>query len=148
MDLDTEDNLIELMIEFLDFKRSVNLSTAASTPCRVSRGKPAGAKGQWAMHDFVAHLWAGSRYFGEVTLSSRGGQAGGSIVALLNALKPMLPKAFFPGILNYSFLRNVQKSLPPDSVECESLFEINSYITLSNPVAFRVSSIRKRTRHG
>ena len=66
------------------------------------------------MHVFVGRLWDSSQYFGNVTLSNTGGQAGGSIVELLNALKPMLPKAFFPGILNYSFLRKVQKSLPAE----------------------------------
>jgi hypothetical protein len=64
------------------------------------------------MHDFVLRLWGVSRIHGSVTLSNRGGQAGGSIVEMLSILKPMLPKRFFPGILNYSFLRKVQKSLP------------------------------------
>jgi hypothetical protein len=113
MDFETQDNLVELMIEFLDaaFGKFIDRSDH-SVPGKP--GKPAGAKGQWAMHDFVAQLWIDSYYYGNVTLSNRGGQAGGSIVALLNALRPMLPKAFFPGILNYSFLRKVQKSLPED----------------------------------
>jgi hypothetical protein len=77
------------------------------------RGKPGGAKAQWVMHNFVGNLWlAGNRFGGDVTLSNLGGQAKGSIVEMLVILKPMLPKQFFPGILSYSFLRKVQKSLP------------------------------------
>ena len=116
MDLDTQDNLVELMMELLDAAFGAFIDRSEHS-VSGKPGKPAGAKGQWAMHDFVANLWADSRYFGEVTLSSRGGQAGGTIVALLNVLKPMLPKAFFPGILNHSFLRKVKKSLPPDPSE-------------------------------
>ena len=66
------------------------------------------------MHDFVLSLWKLGRHCGgNVALSNTGGQADGSIVALLDVLKPMLPKSFFPGVLSYSFLRKVQKSLPP-----------------------------------
>jgi hypothetical protein len=77
------------------------------------RGRPSGDKAQWAMHEFVLRLWDWSRQWGAVTLSSKGGQAGGSIVQMLVILEPVLPKRFFPGILSYSFLRKVQKSLPP-----------------------------------
>jgi hypothetical protein len=69
------------------------------------------------MHDFVFQLWSMSRLFGEVTLSNKGGRADGSIVHILTALKPMLPKRFFPGILSHSFLLKVRKSLPPDPLK-------------------------------
>ena len=116
IDLDTEDNLVALLIEALDaaFGEMIDRS-----PHIVSgkKGKPSGAKTQWAMHRFVLRLWDFSRLYGDVTLSNRGREAHGTIVEILNVLKPMLPKRFFPGILNYSFLRKVQQSLPPDPLE-------------------------------
>ena len=79
------------------------------------KGRPGGSKTQWAMHEFVLRLWDWSRRWGGVTLSNKGGgQAEGSIVEMLDILKPILPKQFFPGILSYSFLRKVQNSLPPE----------------------------------
>jgi hypothetical protein len=79
-----------------------------------NRGRQLGGKTQWDMHHFVLRLWDWSRRWGNVTLSNKGGQARGSIVEMLRILKPTLPKQFFPGILSYSFLRKVQKSLPPN----------------------------------
>ena len=116
MDLDTEGNLVELMIKHLDtaFGKFIGRSPHAASG---RRGKQKGTKAQWAMHDFVSQLWSTSRYYGEVTLSNKGGRADGSIVDILMALKPMLPKRFFPGILSHSFLRKVQKSLPPDPLK-------------------------------
>lgn len=62
-----------------------------------------------------------------MTLSNLGGKAKGSIVETLEILKPMLPEQFFPDILKYSFLRKVQKSLPPDIVKWKHLGELARY---------------------
>lgn len=113
MDPDTEDNLATILLEAVDaaFNPIIGRSPHVA---EGRKGKPKGAKTQWPMHEFVLSLWGlGHHCGGRVTLSNTGGKAGGSIVALLIALKPMLPKHYFPAILNYSFLRNVQKSLPP-----------------------------------
>ena len=116
---DTEDDLAELMIKHLDaaLGESIDRSPHAATG---ERKRPRGSKAQWAMRTFVVELWKGSRFFGEVTLSEEGGQAGGTIVDILYKLKPMLPNRFFPRILSHAFLRDVQKSLPPDPLRGES----------------------------
>jgi len=77
-------------------------------------GKPRGAKVHWVIHEFVAKLWALGQVYGniDVTLSASGGEAAGTIVALLGILKPVLAKQFFPHVLKHSFLREVQKSMP------------------------------------
>ena len=113
MDLHTEDNLAAILIEAVDtaFNEIIGRSPHVASG---KKGRPKDAKTQWPMYYFVLSLWKLSRHCGgNVTLSNMGGQAGGSIVKLLAVLKPMLPKGFFPRILNYSFLRKVQKSLPP-----------------------------------
>jgi hypothetical protein len=108
---EVQDNIAPALIEAVDAALSefVGRSPHAASG---KRGKPTGAKAQWAMHDFMLQLWDMTRLYGDVTLSNKGGQAAGSIVAMLGILKPMLPKQFFPGILDHSFLRKVQKSLP------------------------------------
>jgi hypothetical protein len=108
---EAEDNIAPALIEAVDaaFGTFIERSPHAASG---KLGKPKGAKAQWAMHDFVLQLWNMSRMYGDVTLSNKSGQAGGSIVEMLGILKPMLPKRFFPGILSHSFLRKVQKSLP------------------------------------
>ena len=107
-------NLVPDFIEAMDDAFGELVGRSPHTPSS-KRGKPSGTKAQWAMHNFTAKLWMYGNLFGagHITLSNSGDQAGGSIVALLNILKPVLHKQFFPGILNYSFLRKVQKSLPP-----------------------------------
>ena len=111
MDLDTQDILVGLMIEFLDaaFGEFIDRSEHSVSGHRENRRVRRGS-------GRCMTLWPGcglaAVISGTSLLATRGGQAGGSIVELLKALKPMLPKAFFPGILHYSFLRKVQKSLP------------------------------------
>ena len=112
MDEDTENNLALILLEALDTAFD-DVVGRATYDVEGKRGRPRGAKMQWPMHEFVLSLWRLCRHCGgRVTLSNTGGRASGSIVELLQALKPMLPKAFFPSILHYSFLRKVQKSLP------------------------------------
>jgi hypothetical protein len=108
---EAEDNIAPALIEAVDaaFGTFIERSPHAASG---KKGKQKGTKAQWAMHDFVLQLWDRSRQDGDVTLSNKDGQAGGSIVEVLGILKPMLPNQFFPGILSYSFLRKVQKSLP------------------------------------
>jgi hypothetical protein len=119
--LDTQDNLAAMLIEALDAAlgemtgRSPHSSTGA-------RARPKGSRGQWTIHRFVLDLWQLSRLYGRVTLSNNGGRAGGTIVAILRILQPMLPKEFFPAILDYSFLRRVQKEVPPAPWEGVSLY--------------------------
>jgi hypothetical protein len=113
MGLDAQDSLAVSLIEALDAALGEFIGRGPhGAPGK--RGKPGGAKKRWPMHNFVLTLWCIGRVYGRVTLSNTGGSAGGSIVAALRRLEPMLPKAFYPGILDYPFLRNVQKSLPPD----------------------------------
>jgi hypothetical protein len=107
-----ENNLVLALLDEMDAAFGILIGRNPHAPSG-KRGKPDGAKAQWAMHYFVVQLWEFSSVYGDVTLSNSGGQAKGSIVEMLDILKPMLPNQFFPGVLNYSFLRNVQKSLPP-----------------------------------
>ena len=100
MDLHTEDNLAAILIEAVDtsFNEIIGRSPHVASG---KKGRPKDAKTQWPMYYFVLSLWKLSRHCGgDVTLSNTGGQAGGSIVKLLAVLKPMLPKGFFPRILN------------------------------------------------
>ena len=149
---EAEDNLAPALIEAVDaaFGTFIERGPHAASG---KKGKQKGTKAQWAMHDFVLRLWDWSRQWGAVTLSSKGGQAGDSIVEMLGILKPMLPKQFFPGILSHSFLRKVQKSLPVNpAAELAkklrrlrsarvSLFGLNRYINPSREMV--LSSLRR-----
>jgi hypothetical protein len=110
---DVQDNLVLTLIDGLDAAFGELIGRSPHAP-PSTRGKPSGAKAQWAMHEFAVRLWDSARFYGNVTLSNLDGQPKGTIVTLLGILEPMLPKKFFPGILDYSFLRKVQKSLPPN----------------------------------
>jgi hypothetical protein len=105
------DSLVPSLIDAIDKAFGYLIGRSPHTPS-VKKGKPRGAKAQWVIHAFVANLWA--LCGPNVTLSEckSGGEAAGTIVALLGILKPVLPKQFFPRILNHSFLRKVQKSMP------------------------------------
>jgi len=107
------DNLVSALIDAMDAAFGDAVGRAPHAPSS-KRGKPRGAKSNWVMHDFALTLWLVCESYGDVpvTLSNSGGEAGGTIVALLKILKPALPKQFFPGILNHSFLREVQKVVP------------------------------------
>jgi hypothetical protein len=112
LSLEEEENIVVSVMETIDAWLGFRVGRG---PQAVSgkQGRPGGAKAKWAMHQFVLRLWYVSRlYGGDVTLSNKGGEAKGTIVAILDILKPTLPKHFFPGILNHSFLRKVQESLP------------------------------------
>jgi hypothetical protein len=116
-----DDNLVLALMSAMDAELGDWIGRSPHAPSG-KRGKPRGAKAQWKMHAFVVQLWVHACQRGmKVTLSNSGGQAAGTIVALLNVLKQVLPERFFPGILNYSFLRGVQKSLPSDLAEVEPL---------------------------
>jgi hypothetical protein len=110
---DVRNNLVLAVIGAMDTTFGGAVGRAPHAPSS-KRGKPRGAKSNWVMHDFALKLWLVCESYGDVpiTLSNSGGQAEGTIVALLNVLKPVLPERFFPDILKHSFLREVQKVVP------------------------------------
>jgi hypothetical protein len=120
-----QDDAPAILLDALDDALGAAISRPPEAAPTGKRGKPKGTKINWPAYDFVYRFWYLCHMHREclgfdgfvsgksrITLSGKSGKAKGTIVIALDLLKPMLPKEFFPSILDYPFLHKVQKSMP------------------------------------